>query len=202
MASWTALCTSPGLDWKCETRLEMKSTRTVCWDVAACSLTEGYRHSSETSVNFTRFHDVSSQKTEFFVVSAVRTWNVTRVNCVLQYIHTVFIVQAYQTSQCVVPRGDMFLGKWRSSFAGSSDGKMNVQSTCALNTRYYPYAFLAILHTCISLAFVPTYFRRISNDTRLFTQQLHCTVTYSFSFYFAKWLIHHIKNLPNKIYSC
>jgi hypothetical protein len=36
----------------------------------------------------------------------------------------------------VVPRGDIFLGKWRSSFAGSSDGKMNVQSTCALNTRH------------------------------------------------------------------
>jgi hypothetical protein len=30
-----------------------------------------------------------------------------------------FIVQAYQTSQYVVPRGGIFLGKWRSSFAGS-----------------------------------------------------------------------------------
>jgi hypothetical protein len=48
----------------------------------------------------------------------------------------VFIVQAYQTSQYVVPRGGIFLGKWRSSFAGSSVGKMNVQSACALNTRY------------------------------------------------------------------
>jgi hypothetical protein len=48
----------------------------------------------------------------------------------------VFIVQAYQTSQYVVPNGGIFLGKWRSSFAGSSDGKMNVQSTYALNTRY------------------------------------------------------------------
>jgi hypothetical protein len=47
-----------------------------------------------------------------------------------------FIVQAYQTSQYVVPRGGIFLGKWRSSFAGNSDGKMNVQSACALNTRY------------------------------------------------------------------
>jgi hypothetical protein len=48
-----------------------------------------------------------------------------------------FIVQAYhQTSQYVVPRGGIFLGKWHSSFAGSSDGKMNVQSACALNTRY------------------------------------------------------------------
>jgi hypothetical protein len=46
-----------------------------------------------------------------------------------------FIVQAYQTSQCVLPRGGIFLGKWRSSFAGNSNGKMNVQSACALNTR-------------------------------------------------------------------
>jgi hypothetical protein len=43
--------------------------------------------------------------------------------------HThVFIVLAYQTSQYVVPRGGIFLGKWRSSFAESSDGKMNVLS--------------------------------------------------------------------------
>jgi hypothetical protein len=49
------------------------------------------------------------------------------------YTYTVFIVQAYQTSQYVMPRGGIFLGKWRSSFAGSSDGKMNVQSACALN---------------------------------------------------------------------
>jgi hypothetical protein len=47
-----------------------------------------------------------------------------------------FIVQAYQISQYVVPRGGIFLGKWRSSFAGHSDGKMNVQSACALNTQY------------------------------------------------------------------
>jgi hypothetical protein len=45
-------------------------------------------------------------------------------------------VQAYQTSQYVVPRDRIFLGKWRSSFAGNSDGNMNVQSACALNTRY------------------------------------------------------------------
>jgi hypothetical protein len=49
-------------------------------------------------------------------------------------IYTVFIVQAYQTSQYVVPCGGIFLGKWRSSFAGISAGKMNVQSACALNT--------------------------------------------------------------------
>jgi hypothetical protein len=54
----------------------------------------------------------------------------------VHYIYTVFIVQAYHTSQYVVPLGGIFLGKWRSSFAGSSDGKMNVQSACALHTRY------------------------------------------------------------------
>jgi hypothetical protein len=39
----------------------------------------------------------------------------------------VFIVQVYQTSQYVVPRGEIFLGKWRSSFAENCDGKMNIQ---------------------------------------------------------------------------
>jgi hypothetical protein len=33
----------------------------------------------------------------------------------------------------VVPRDGIFLGKWRNAFAGNSDGKMNVQSACALN---------------------------------------------------------------------
>jgi hypothetical protein len=45
-------------------------------------------------------------------------------------------VHAYQTSQYVVPHSGIFLGKWRSSFAGNSDGKMNVQTDCSLNTRY------------------------------------------------------------------
>jgi hypothetical protein len=40
----------------------------------------------------------------------------------------VFIVQAYQTSQYVMPRGSIFLGKWRSSFAGNSDGKIILRS--------------------------------------------------------------------------
>jgi hypothetical protein len=44
--------------------------------------------------------------------------------------------QTYQIFQYVVPRGSIFLGKWCSSFAGSSDSQMNVQSACALNTRY------------------------------------------------------------------
>jgi hypothetical protein len=35
-------------------------------------------------------------------------------------------------------RRHFYLGKWRSSFVGSSDGKMNVQSACALNTQYKP----------------------------------------------------------------
>jgi hypothetical protein len=51
-------------------------------------------------------------------------------------MYRIFTVQAYQTSQYVVLRGGIFLSKWRRSFAGSSDGKMNVQSACALNTRY------------------------------------------------------------------
>jgi hypothetical protein len=50
----------------------------------------------------------------------------------------VFTVQAYHTSQYAVPRGGIFLGKGCISFAGSSDGKMNVQSACALNTGYLP----------------------------------------------------------------
>jgi hypothetical protein len=41
-------------------------------------------------------------------------------------LYTVFIVQVYPTSQYVVPRGGIFPGKWRSSFAGSSDGKISV----------------------------------------------------------------------------
>jgi hypothetical protein len=49
--------------------------------------------------------------------------------------YIVFIVQAYQTSQYAVPPGGNFPGKWRSSFAINSDGKMNVQSACDLNTR-------------------------------------------------------------------
>jgi hypothetical protein len=44
--------------------------------------------------------------------------------------------QAYQTSQYVVLCSGIFLGKWCSSIAGSSNGKMNIQSACALNTRY------------------------------------------------------------------
>jgi hypothetical protein len=50
-------------------------------------------------------------------------------------MYTMFIVQAYQTSQYVLQRSGIFLGKWRSSFSGSFDGKMNVQSASALNTR-------------------------------------------------------------------
>jgi hypothetical protein len=57
----------------------------------------------------------------------------------------VFIVQAYQTSQYVLPRGGIFPGKWRSSFAGNSDGKMDVQSACALNTRYLLLRFFNFL---------------------------------------------------------
>jgi hypothetical protein len=64
------------------------------------------------------------------------------VDCQAREKYTMLIVQAYQTSQYVVPRGGIFLDKWRSSFAGNSDGKMNVQSACALNT---PYIFRVLL---------------------------------------------------------
>jgi hypothetical protein len=43
-------------------------------------------------------------------------------------ICTVFVVQAYQTSEYVVLHGGIFLGKWRSYFAGNSDGKINQRS--------------------------------------------------------------------------
>jgi hypothetical protein len=36
--------------------------------------------------------------------------------------------RAYQTSQYAVPRSGIFLGKWRSSFGGSSDGQINLHS--------------------------------------------------------------------------
>jgi hypothetical protein len=49
----------------------------------------------------------------------------------------VFIVQANQTSQYVVPLGGIFPG---STFGASSDGKMNVESACALSTRYLAIA--------------------------------------------------------------
>jgi hypothetical protein len=39
-------------------------------------------------------------------------------------MYTVLFMQAYQISQYTMQRGGIFLGKWRSSFAGSSDGKM------------------------------------------------------------------------------
>jgi hypothetical protein len=54
----------------------------------------------------------------------------------LRHLQRKFSPQAYQISEFVVPRGGIVLGKWRSSFVGSSDGKMNVQSTCTLNTLY------------------------------------------------------------------
>jgi hypothetical protein len=42
--------------------------------------------------------------------------------------------QADLTSQYAVLRGGILFGKWRNTFAVSSDGKVNVQSACALNT--------------------------------------------------------------------
>jgi hypothetical protein len=42
-------------------------------------------------------------------------------------VHCAGLSDVRGASQCVVPRGGIFLGKWRSSFTGSSEGKMNVQ---------------------------------------------------------------------------
>jgi hypothetical protein len=53
---------------------------------------------------------------------------------VLRHLPRKMPLQAYQTSQYMVLCGGIFLGKWHSTFVGSSDGKMNVQSACALNT--------------------------------------------------------------------
>jgi hypothetical protein len=55
------------------------------------------------------------------------------------YIHRVHcagLSDVHGASQYVAPRGGIYLGKWRSAFTGSSDGKINVQSACSLNTRY------------------------------------------------------------------
>jgi hypothetical protein len=54
----------------------------------------------------------------------------------LRQLPRIMLPQAYQTYQYVVPRDGIFLGKWRSIFAGSSDGKMNIRSTCTLNILY------------------------------------------------------------------
>jgi hypothetical protein len=62
-------------------------------------------------------------------------FSLSELSVKLRILYTVFIVQGYPTSQYVVPRGGIFLGMWRSSFAGSSDRKMNVQSAFALNIR-------------------------------------------------------------------
>jgi hypothetical protein len=70
------------------------------------------------------------------IFHSIRTMDLTFLDFILWGTYRMFIVQAYQTSQYVVPRGSIFLRKWCSSFAGNSDGKMNVQSACALNTRY------------------------------------------------------------------
>jgi hypothetical protein len=40
----------------------------------------------------------------------------------LRHLPRQMLPQAYQTAQYVVLRGGIFLGKWGSSFVGSSDG--------------------------------------------------------------------------------
>jgi hypothetical protein len=42
--------------------------------------------------------------------------------------YRVFIVQAYQTSQYVVPRGGIFLGKWRREFRRENECPVSLRS--------------------------------------------------------------------------
>jgi hypothetical protein len=49
--------------------------------------------------------------------------------CFIHRVHCAGLSDDHGAFQYAVPR------KWRSTFAGSSDGKINVQSACALNTR-------------------------------------------------------------------
>jgi hypothetical protein len=63
----------------------------------------------------------------------------------LHHLSRKMLPQAHQTFQYVGPRGSIFLGKWSSSFAESSDGTMNVQSACALNTLYKSIVFGAFI---------------------------------------------------------
>jgi hypothetical protein len=57
------------------------------------------------------------------------------LSCLHEYIHGVNCARLPDFSVRVVPCVGIFLDKWSSSFAGSSDSKLNVQSACALNTR-------------------------------------------------------------------
>jgi hypothetical protein len=69
-----------------------------------------------------------------FIVQAYQTSQdvVPHGGVFLAQYTTVFIVQGYQTSQYAVARGGIFLGKWRLSFAGNFNSKMNIQPACAL----------------------------------------------------------------------
>jgi hypothetical protein len=55
----------------------------------------------------------------------------------LRHLLRKMLTQAYQTFQYMVPHGGIFLSKWHSSFAGSSDSKMNVQSAYTLEHLMY-----------------------------------------------------------------
>jgi hypothetical protein len=73
-----------------------------------------------------------------FMVSGIRVqadWTfILQSELPTKELHHLHRKMPLQASQYVVPRGSIILSKWRSTFSGSSDSKMNVQSTCALNT--------------------------------------------------------------------
>jgi hypothetical protein len=90
-------------------------------------------------------------------------------------MYRVFTLQAYQTSQDAVPRGGIFRGMWRSSFARNSDRKMNVQSAFALNTLYniifqHPAALIYLLCTCFDLKCNTTFYFKM---TLIITFKIH-----------------------------
>jgi hypothetical protein len=62
-----------------------------------------------------------------------RVCRIVREQWVYMSLYTVFIVHAYQTSQYVVSRAAS--GAALSEVV--ADGKINVQSACAVNTRFF-----------------------------------------------------------------
>jgi hypothetical protein len=90
---------------------------------------------------------------------------------------------SYQSSQYVVPRGGIFLGKWRSTFAESSDSKMNVQSAYALNTLY-----MKPIH-------IVQFYEGLRSDSRWPGASFRLPNTQSYLF---PWLIRRAENLAER----
>jgi hypothetical protein len=116
--------------------------------------------------------------------------------------YKVFIVQAYQTSQYLVPRGDIFLGKWHSPFAGSSDGKISVQSACALNTRYILCSQLPFRTERLRDARRSIQRTRLSRDALILTARKYGPVFLSCNKCQILSETRSRRFVPNQIYNC